>query len=67
MPSSARQSANRQQHNLYLHAVHHINKIDDKTADSWLYGAVSLSDWIMVMPQDPDYIPPFHMQGCALP
>ncbi len=31
--------------------------------DGWLY-VVSVEDWIMSLPQDPDYISPFRMQAC---
>ena len=34
--------------------------------DGWLE-AVSVSDWIMALPHDPDYISPFQMQGCMFP
>jgi len=34
-----------------------------RARDGWL-SAVSVSDWVMALPHDSDYISPFHMQGC---
>lgn len=53
MPSSGKQSASRWT----------ISDMDARRRQVWL-DAISISDWIMKLPEDANYISPFQMQGC---
>ena len=38
--------------------------LDTETDRQGWLKVVSVGDWIMALPHDPDYISPFNMQGC---
>jgi hypothetical protein len=70
MPSSAKPCPSKWQRQLnFGHALRQAMRspVDtwvDEVHAAWM-DAVSLSDWIMTPPGDPDYVSPYCMQGCT--